>query len=631
MTASIDGVSSTASTSEEFTYAAVKPTITGISPDSGPTTAGQYVTVEGTGLYSLTSVKFGTNAASITDYSGDGTAVYVTAPAGSAGTVNVTAADSVGTSATSSADDYTYVAVPTVTKVSPSSGPTTGGTTVTITGTGLANATEVNFGSTAVYNYEFTANTATSITVPSPSEGPGEVDVTAVTAGGTSATSTADEFTYKLVAPSVTSIYPSSGAAGTTVEVEGTNMFDVSAVDFGTVAGTVTYLDPSGTYLEVTAPAGTGTVDITVTNSAGTSATSSSDEYTYITPPTITKVSPSSGPDSGGTSVTLTGTGLGTVDTVYFGTYAVYSYEFTSQSATSITVPSPPQAPGPVEMTASIDGVSSTASTSEEFTYTAVKPTITGISPDSGPTTTGQAVTVEGTGLFALTSVMFGTNTATITGYSGDGTAVYVDAPAGSIGTVDVTATDSVGTSATSSADEYTYVAAPTVTKVSPHSGPTTGGTTVTITGTGLGTVDTAYFGTYPVYSYEFTSQSATSITLSSPSEGPGEVDVTAAGPGGTSTTSTADKFTYDLEAPVVTAVYPSSGAAGTSVVVEGTNMYDVSTVDFGTSAGTVTYVDPSGTYLEVNAPAGTGTVDITVTNTAGTSPVDTADEFTYT
>jgi len=80
-----------------------------------------------------------------------------------------------------------------------------------------------------------------------------------------------------------------------------------------------------------------------------------------------------------------------------------------------------------------------------------------------------------------------------------------------------------------------------------------------------------------------------------------------------------------------VTAVYPSSGAAGTSVVVEGTNMYDVSTVDFGTSAGTVTYVDPSGTYLEVNAPAGTGTVDITVTNTAGTSPVDTADEFTYT
>jgi hypothetical protein len=38
----------------------------------------------------------------------------------------------------------------------------------------------------------------------------------------------------------------------------------------------------------------------------------------------------------------------------------------------------------------------------------------------------------------------------------------------------------------------------------------------------------------------------------------------------------------------------------------------------------------PGGTYLEVTAPAGTGTVDVTVTNTAGTSPVVSGDEFTY-
>jgi hypothetical protein len=371
-------------------------------------------------------------------------------------------------------------------------------------------------------------------------------------------------------------------------------------------------------------------VDITVITSHGTSATSSADQFTYITPPTITKVSPSSGPDTGGTSVTLTGTGLGTVDTVYFGTYPVYSYEFTSQSAKSITLPSPPQAPGAVEITASIDGVSSTASTSEEFTYTAVKPTITGISPDSGPTTAGQSVTVEGTGLYSLTSVKFGSNAAVISDYSGDGTAVYVTAPAGSNGTVNVTATDSVGTSATSSADDYTYVGVPTVTKVTPHSGPTTGGTAVTITGTNLANASEVNFGSTEVYSYEFTSDTATSITVPSPSSGPGEVDVTVITAGGTSATSTADEFTYDLEAPTVTSIYPSSGAAGTTVEIEGTNMFDVSAVDFGTVAATVTYLDPSGTYMEVTAPAGTGTVDITVTNSAGTSATSSADQFTY-
>ena len=88
----------------------------------------------------------------------------------------------------------------------------------------------------------------------------------------TSATSTADEFTYDLVAPTVTEIYPSSGAGlELDVEVVGTNMFDVSAVDFGTVAGTVTYVDPGGSYLKVTAPAGTGAVNVRVKNTARTS------------------------------------------------------------------------------------------------------------------------------------------------------------------------------------------------------------------------------------------------------------------------------------------------------------------------------------------------------------------------
>ena len=53
-----------------------------------------------------------------------------------------------GTSATSAADEYTYIPAPTVSKVEPTSGPAAGGTTVTITGTNLTGASEVKFGAT---------------------------------------------------------------------------------------------------------------------------------------------------------------------------------------------------------------------------------------------------------------------------------------------------------------------------------------------------------------------------------------------------------------------------------------------------------------------------------------------------
>ena len=89
---------------------------------------------------------------------------------------------------------YTYVAAPTVTAVSPSSGPTAGGTTVTITGTNLSNASAVLFGTSNAASYA--VNSATQITASSPSGTSSTVDITVVTAGGASATSSADHFTW---------------------------------------------------------------------------------------------------------------------------------------------------------------------------------------------------------------------------------------------------------------------------------------------------------------------------------------------------------------------------------------------------------------------------------------------------
>ncbi|MFE0025463.1 PxKF domain-containing protein [Amycolatopsis sp. NPDC059021] len=87
------------------------------------------------------------------------------------------------------------VTAPTVTSVSPNNGPKTGGTTVTITGTGFTGATAVTFGTTPATS--FTVNSATSITATAPAAtAVGPVDVTVTTPAGTSTTNPGDVYTY---------------------------------------------------------------------------------------------------------------------------------------------------------------------------------------------------------------------------------------------------------------------------------------------------------------------------------------------------------------------------------------------------------------------------------------------------
>ena len=195
-------------------------------------------------------------------------------------------------------------AVPTVTGISPSSATANGGTVVTITGTGFTSASTVEFGTTAATGVTYTSSTQITATAPA---GTGIEDVTVTTSGGTSTTSTADEFSY---VPSVTGVSPSSGPAsgGTLVTITGSGFSSASTVEFGTTAATsVTFV--SATQITATAPAETvGAVDVTVTTSGSTSTTSSSDQFTYV--PSVTGISPSSGPASGGTLVTITGSGF---------------------------------------------------------------------------------------------------------------------------------------------------------------------------------------------------------------------------------------------------------------------------------------------------------------------------------
>ncbi len=150
-------------------FEAELPTITSVTPAAGPAAGGTSVVITGTGFAGLSgaaAVRFGTvNATSYVVNSA--TQISAVAPAGTAGTtVDVTVTTPAGTSAVSTAGEYSYLALPTVTLLTPAAGPTAGGNSVVITGTGFTGVTAVKFGTVNATSY--VVDSATQITAVAP-------------------------------------------------------------------------------------------------------------------------------------------------------------------------------------------------------------------------------------------------------------------------------------------------------------------------------------------------------------------------------------------------------------------------------------------------------------------------------
>jgi YVTN family beta-propeller protein len=170
--------------------------------------------------------------------------------------------------------------------------------------------------------------------------------------------------------------------------------------------------------------------------------------------PQVTRVSPDAGSDVGGNRVTITGVGFQNVLAVTFSGVSATSYTVTSP--TTITATVPPGRPGPAYVAVTTYRGSSEATPDAEYFYQIV-PTVTSVSPNSGYTRGGNVVTITGTGFSGPVSVMFGARSARI--YRQSATQLQVIAPPGiAHTTVNITVSTTVGTSATSSADLYTYI-----------------------------------------------------------------------------------------------------------------------------------------------------------------------------
>ena len=200
------GTSDTAPLANDYTYGG--PTITSVSPAAGPIGRGDSVVIAGSGFNSVTSVKFGIdNATAYTVNSS--TQITATVPAGTEfATVQVMVVAGGLATPDTRADDYSYGA-PSVTSLTPNGGPTTGGNQVVIKGKGFSGVSAVRFGDTLLLASRYTVDGPEQITVNSAPTGSGAVYVTVTTPAGTSATGSANQYTYGV--PTITSVSPVAG------------------------------------------------------------------------------------------------------------------------------------------------------------------------------------------------------------------------------------------------------------------------------------------------------------------------------------------------------------------------------------------------------------------------------------
>ncbi|MBC7880371.1 MAG: hypothetical protein H7Y37_03490 [Anaerolineae bacterium] len=400
------------------------PAIVSFSPLSGP--VGTAVTIIGTNLGGVNSVKFDGTSATITSVTS--TQIVATVPnAATSGTITVT--NSSGASDTSALSFTVTSAPPFIIGFSPISGPI--GTSVTITGGNLNGASSVKFNGISA---SFVVNNTTTIqaTVPSGATS-GQIMVTTPTGTITSI----DNYTVTPTgSPAVSGFSPTSGAVNSQVAISGANFTNVSTVKFGDLAAIFTV--NSSTQITAIVPNGAITAPIAVTTNSGTATSATS--FIVTTPtPTITGFSPTSG--AVGTPVLISGINFTGATAVKFNGIDATTYAVNSDIQISATVPSGATT-GPITI---VTPIGSGSSFSIFTVIMAGAPMLSSFTPQIGAP--GTVVTITGSNFSGITNAQFnglGANFSVISG-----TQVTATVPSGATsGLIALTNANGFGTSA---------------------------------------------------------------------------------------------------------------------------------------------------------------------------------------
>lgn len=361
-----------------------------------------------------------------------------------------------------------YYGCSSITSITPSSGPTAGGTSVVIKTSNITfmNVTViVKFGKKFATTVHVTAANTEVTAVTPPHITAGTVSVRVITYVGYYFLQTATDqqgFTYVTKPPpSITGVSPNNGLAkgGTTVTVTGTHLTKATSVTLGGTPATIVPTKDTATAIVVTAPAhSAGKVAVAVTTAGGTATDPTAFTYLY-TPPQIAAVTPPTGTTKGGTLVTITGKDLTGGPTVTFGGAAA---TISRATATKIVVTTPAHAPGKVAVAVTTHRGSYTGSTGNgdtftdatAFTFVTPTPRITSVTPPTGTTAGGTVVSVTGHFLTTASAVTFGGTPGTAVKVV-SATLLTVTTPAHGPGPVAVVVTTPGGTATKATAFRY--------------------------------------------------------------------------------------------------------------------------------------------------------------------------------
>jgi hypothetical protein len=525
--------------------------ITSFSPTKA--TPGTMVMIVGTGLSSVTSVKFCGYpdsaliiASDDTIYARVGTNCEAQAPG------YITLVSPGGTA--TSAGKFTPVPLPpTITRYYPDS--CKYGDTVTIIGTNLVNVT----GSCSIVGYYaahiigVSFDTLKFVVLDGD---PTYHDITVTTTGGTAS---AWGIVY-VPLPTITSFSPDIAGPGQPVSITGSNFGGLSRVSFGGVPAQSFQLTSPTTILAYPGSGASGQVAVTARGgSVGKGG------FVFIPPakPTVTSFTPTSaGKDS---TVTIKGTNLAAATAVSFGGVPAASY--TVVDSTTITAVVGSGASGSVSVTTPGGTASLTG-----FTYVGSRPVIISFSPTNA--IGGDTVTITGANFTGATGVSFGyvpaasftvTNTNTIKAVVGSGASGAV---------IVAVNTD------TAYAYGFTYSSspppAPAITGFTPASATTNA--SVVITGSGFTGATAVSFGGTPALSFSVVNANTINAVVGAGSSGSVRVIVNR-------DTAVLGGFSFipppPPPAPTITSFSPTKATPGTMVMIVGTGLNSVTSVKF--------------------------------------------------
>ncbi|MBR58858.1 MAG: hypothetical protein CMH54_12670 [Myxococcales bacterium] len=414
--------------------------VTEVIPAVGPASGGTPVTVKGSGFTAETKLLIGPQLAINTQIIDDGTILGLT-PGGEAGTVDIFVSTPSGIGTLK--DGYQYTAPPEVNTVVPAAGPTAGGQTVTLSGTGFVEPFEVRLGTTLVNDIELVNDNTIEITTP-PSAA-GSVDIWVTTSYGASITQ--DGYMYYDTPPTgveILNVVPNSGPilGGTEVVVTAAGLgssLDTS-IRFGNQPAEIQWIDPVTQSALVVSPAveSEGPVTVSVYSPSGSGVMENG--FTYTSTFAVAGVSPNYGPLEGGTDIVVTGMGFAADAEVFVAALPAQNVQVVSD--TEIHAVTPPGSPGfaKVEVAQGLES----ADLANGFFYTSGGTDIYVVTPDKGSIAGGTQLDVLGIGFTDDSTVYVGGEQATHVTFI-DPTRLNVRTPPGEIGTVDVRVETPIG------------------------------------------------------------------------------------------------------------------------------------------------------------------------------------------